>query len=89
MQHPLSLESFLPLLEVLSFSSKQIAKLKDYLIKYQLPKGSFPLKAKVPLFLTMKATFALQNLTFDVSDFASNMFTVDEEYMELRHQHNL
>jgi hypothetical protein len=57
--HPLSLDSFLPLLHVLSFSSKQIAKFKDYLDKYQLPKGSFPLKAKVPLFLTMKAAFSL------------------------------
>lgn len=57
--HPLSLDSFFPLLHVLSFSSKQIAKFKDYLDKYQLPKGSFPLKAKVPLFLTMKAAFSL------------------------------
>lgn len=58
-RHPLSLDSFFPLLHILSFSSKQIAKFKDYLIKYQLPKGSFPLKAKVPLFLTMKAAFSL------------------------------
>jgi hypothetical protein len=57
--HPLSLDSFFPLLHVLSFSSKQIAKFKDYLDKYQLPKGSFPLKAKVPLFLTMKVAFSL------------------------------
>ena len=35
--HPLSIESFLPLLQVLSFSSKQIAKFKDYLTKYHLP----------------------------------------------------
>jgi hypothetical protein len=32
--HPLSLDSFFPLLHVLSFSSKQIAKFKDYLDKY-------------------------------------------------------
>ena len=83
-QHPLSLESFLPLLQVLSFSSKQISKFKDHLIKYQLPKGSFPLKAKVPLFMTMKATFALNNLSFETADFAGNLFTVDEEYIELR-----
>jgi GPCR-chaperone len=57
--HSLSLDAFFPLLHVLSFSSKQIAKFKDYLDKYQLPKGSFPLKAKVPLFLTMKAAFSL------------------------------
>ena len=87
--HPLSLASFLPLLEVLSFSSKQISKFKDHLVKYQLPKGSFPLKAKVPLFLTMKAAFSLTNLSFDTSDFAPNLFTVDEEYLEFRLQHSL
>ena len=57
--HPISLDSFYPLLHVLAFSSKQIAKFKDFLVKYQLPKGSFPLKAKVPLFFTMKASFSL------------------------------
>jgi hypothetical protein len=82
--HPLSLDSFFPLLHVLSFSSKQIAKFKDYLDKYQLPKGSFPLKAKVPLFLTMKASFSLTNLSFDTSDFSRNLFTIDEEYMKIK-----
>jgi hypothetical protein len=53
-------------------------------MKYQLPKGSFPLKAKVPLFLTMKAAFSLQNLQFDIHDFAENLFTIDEEYIKLR-----
>ena len=88
-EHPLSLDSFFPLLHVLSFSSKQIAKFKDYIIKYQLPKGSFPLKAKVPLFMTMKAAFSLQNLSFDISNFQSNLFTIDEEYMLERAQTNL
>ena len=58
-EHPLSIDSFLPLLQVLSFSSKQIAKFKDYIKKYQLPQGSFPLKAKIPIFFTMKAAFSL------------------------------
>lgn len=83
-QHPLSLNSFFPLLHVLSFCSKQIAKLNDFLVKYQLPQGSFPLKAKVPLFLTMNAAFSLQNLTFDTSSFESNLFTIDEEYAKLK-----
>jgi hypothetical protein len=87
--HPLSLDSFLPLLQVLSFSSKQIAKFKDYLMKYRFPKGSFPLKAKVPLFLSMKASFSLQNLQFDITDFQKNHFSIDEEYMKIRLQHNL
>lgn len=56
-EYPISMQAFFPLLHVLSFSSKQIAKFRDYLIKYDLPHGSFPLKAKVPLFMTMKATF--------------------------------
>jgi hypothetical protein len=64
-EHPLSLDSFLPLLQVLSFSSKQIAKFKDYITKYQLPPGSFLLKAKIPLFFTMNASFSLQNLSFN------------------------
>lgn len=68
-EHPLSLDSFFPLLHVLSFSSKQIAKFKDYIVKYQLPPGAFPLKAKVPLFLTMKAAFSLQNLSFETASF--------------------
>ena len=87
-QHPLSLDSFLPLLEILSFSSKQIAKFKEYILKYQLPKGAFPLKAKVPLFLTMKAAFSLQNLSF-TSEFPAKFFTVDEEYMKIKVQNNL
>ena len=82
--HPLSLDSFFPLLHVLSFSSKQIAKFKDYLDKYNLPKGYFPLKAKLPLFFSMKAAFSLQNLSFDISDFSPNLFTVDEEYNKLK-----
>ena len=32
--HPISLDSFYPLLHVLAFSSKQIAKFKDFLVKY-------------------------------------------------------
>ncbi len=59
------MDAFFPLLHVLSLSSKQIAKFRDYLLKYQLPDNSFPLKAKVPLFLSMKANFSLKNLNFD------------------------
>lgn len=92
--YPISTESFFPLLHVLSFSSKQIAKFKDYLLRYQLPDNSFPLKAKVPLFMTMKATFFLRNLSFDTSEFEEKkLFTVDEEYFEQRmlnfHQPNI
>ena len=58
-------------------------------MRYQLPKGSFPLKAKVPLFLSMKASFAMTNLSFDTESFPPNLFTIDEEYIEIRHQHNI
>ncbi len=54
-------------------------------MRYQLPKGSFPLKAKVPLFLSMKASFAMTNLSFDTESFPPNLFTIDEEYIEIRH----
>jgi hypothetical protein len=49
---------------VLSFSSKQVRKLSRYLAKYQLPKDKFPLRAKIPLFFFMEATFHFENLTF-------------------------
>jgi hypothetical protein len=32
----------------------------------------------------MNAAFSLQNLTFDISAFDNNTFTVDEEYMRIR-----
>ena len=62
--HPLNIETFLPLLHVLSFSSMQVRKLSRYLSKYQLPKDKFPLRAKIPLFFFMEATFHFENLTF-------------------------
>ena len=90
-KYPLSLDSFLPLLQVLSFSSKQIAKFKDYLMKYQLPQGSFPLRAKIPIFFTMKAAFSLQNLSLNPSDLTEELFDIDQQYLSqrilLRQQH--
>lgn len=88
-QHPLSIESFLPLLQVLSFSSKQIAKLKDYLMKYELPKNSFPLKAKIPIFFTMNAAFSLRNLCLDPMQIPDNLFTIDEEYLQFQMKKSL
>lgn len=55
--HPLSIETFLPLLQVLSFSSKQIRKLEQAIDRYDLPRDRFPLKAKVPVFMLVEATF--------------------------------
>lgn len=63
-EHPLSIGTFLPLLNVLSFSSKQVRKLSKYLTQYQLPQETFPISARVPLFMTMEATFNFKNLKF-------------------------
>lgn len=62
--HPLKMETFLPLLHVLSFSSKQVRKLSKYLMKYSLPKDAFPMRVKLPLFFFMEATFHFENLVF-------------------------
>jgi len=34
------------------------------LTKYQLPKNMFPMRAKIPLFFFMEATFHFENLVF-------------------------
>ena len=39
-------------------AAKQIRKLEQALNRYQLPKDKFPLRARVPLFMTMEATFS-------------------------------
>jgi len=76
--YPITMEAFFPLLHVLSFSSKQIAKFRDYLHRYQIPKNTFPLKAKVPLFMTMKATFQLCHLVIGAPELRDpSLFTVD------------
>ena len=49
---------------MLSFSSKQVRKLSKYLMKYQLPQDKFPMRAKIPLFFFMEATFHFENLAF-------------------------
>lgn len=58
------METFLPLLQVLSFSSKQVRKLSKYLVHYSLPKNTFPMRVKLPLFFFMEATFHFENLVF-------------------------
>jgi hypothetical protein len=58
------METFLPLLHVLSFSSKQVRELSKYLLEYQLPKDKFPMRVKIPLFFVFEATFHFENLVF-------------------------
>lgn len=75
-EHPLSISTFLPLLNVLSFSSKQVRKLCKYLTQYQLPHDSFPVSASVPLFLSMEANFNFRNLKFTAPPPA--LFDIDQ-----------
>ena len=60
-------------------------------MKYQLPQGSFPLRAKIPIFFTMKAAFSLQNLSLNPSDLTEDLFNIDKYYLSqkiyLRQQH--
>lgn len=46
-------------------------------MKYQLPQGSFPLRAKIPIFFTMKAAFSLQNLSLNPADLTDDLFDID------------
>lgn len=92
------METFLPLLHVLSFSSKQVRKLSQYLLKYQLPKEKFPLRAKIPLFFFMDATFHFENLVFTsrrrlmhqfseipvIEQDPADIFKIDQRIEELR-----
>ena len=82
--HPLSIETFLPLLQVLSFSSKQIRKLEQSIARFDLPRDRFPLKAKVPVFMLVEATFQFQNLQFGVQP--QTVFNVDERVMEKKRE---
>ena len=75
--HPLSIDTFLPLLQVLSFSSKQIRKLEQAIGRYNLPKGGFPLKAEVPIYMIIEATFSFRNLQF--GKLAEDVFKVDQQ----------
>ena len=60
--YPFDIEAFLPLIHILSFCSKQIRQFNKFLIKYPLPKSSFPVEARIPLFMTMEAVFSFKNL---------------------------
>ena len=49
---PISLDQFLPMLDVLNATNKYIGKLGSFLEKYGR-KGEFPVKLHVPIFLTI------------------------------------
>ena len=72
----------MPLLQVLSFSSKQIRKLEQSLNRYQLPKDKFPLCARVPFIVTIEASFQFQNLRFERQP--DSLFQIDIQVEEMR-----
>ena len=58
---PLKFDDFIPLLHIVSFASKKIGKFKDFLSNRKLPENSFPLKAVIPLFMSINASIKIQN----------------------------
>ena len=60
---PLNFDDFIPLLHIVSFASKKIGKFKDFLSNKKLPDKSFPLKAVIPLFMSVNASIKIQNYT--------------------------
>ena len=62
---PLSLEHLMPVLEILSNVSPHINKLKAFLEKQStINKNSFPLKASVPILLSVNAILSIKNFKF-------------------------
>jgi hypothetical protein len=47
------------------------------LLKYPLPKNSFPVEARIPLMMTMEAVFSFKNLQLGFKD--SKVFELDKE----------
>jgi len=64
---------------MLSFCSKQIRQFNKFLQKYQLPDSdsSFPVEARIPLFMTMEAVFSFKNINLNFKD--PSVFMIDKE----------
>jgi len=75
--YPFDIEQFLPLIHVLAFCSKQIRQFNKFLLKYPLPKGCFPVEARIPLLMTMEAVFSFKNLELGFRD--PSVFEVDKQ----------
>lgn len=58
---PLDFEDFLPIMQIVSFASKKISKIKDFLADKKLPDYSFPVKASIPLFMSVNAQISIVN----------------------------
>jgi hypothetical protein len=46
------------------------------LIKYPLPKSSFPVEARIPLLMTMEAVFSFKNLQLEFNELS--VFEIDK-----------
>ena len=84
--YPFDIEQFLPLIHVLSFCSKQIRQFNKFLLKYPLPKNSFPVEARIPLLMTMEAVFSFKNLQLGFND--KNVFMLDKQ-VSLKQKENM
>mmetsp|Transcript_1969 Transcript_1969/g.2925 ORF Transcript_1969/g.2925 Transcript_1969/m.2925 type:complete len:129 (-) Transcript_1969:2650-3036(-) len=73
---------------MLSFCSKQIREFNKFLQKYELPNCSktFPVEARIPLFMTMEAVFSFKNVVIGFND--PSVFTIDKEIM-VKHNKNM
>lgn len=74
-EYPISLKQFLPLLELLAKLSKKANKLRDFFRKSSLLEQIvFPIKAKVPLFLSVKAAVRFEDLS--LKELPSSVFDI-------------
>jgi hypothetical protein len=79
-EHFLSVSEFLPLLSILSYSSNHMNKIREFFSKLYVEDTLFPIKAEVPLKLSVKAVIMLQNF-HEECDKPENFFRVDETYI--------
>ena len=62
---PLTLEHLLPMLDLLSSANPKVNRIREFFEKKSLiQKNSFPLKAVIPIFLSVNAIISFQNFVF-------------------------
>ena len=62
---PLNLEHLLPILDLLSSANPKVNRIRDFFEKKSLvQKNSFPLKAVIPIFLSVNAIINFENFQF-------------------------
>ena len=91
---PLTLQHFIPLIHILSFSSSQFSELENAISKRFLPFKSFPLKISFPLGLSFHAllsisSFSLKNPKKNEFDIPYQNIINNDEINKLNHQYFL